>query len=545
MSIAKDDLQDIYEENVKRQTEGKKDVFPFGYKNKEGTFVPDLETYKEIKREADSILQDRNSKKDEYYTEELDLDNIILQLVIDRTGSTLDYREIINKFNQMYKKAVETTEEERSRPLNIEPKPKQKAIEEKTSIKYKEQDIKPTDKSKFVQIMLREIKDPTPEKIENAWKKLLAGEDMGFESTEELEEIKANYDKEEGDPELRKVLIRLARKSKAGKRTVQKVRYNAVIINEYLGSSQKLIFYQDNEENKLRPFTRASGSLRVSMTEFKNHINTNSFPKLETAVNTWLNNNGYTAIPLPDLLKLVEDLFLGTSGSSLEGKNNSDFYDNIWEMQSNIKQSVKSNVEVDTVLDKVKLRTINKNLLKDLDLKNNFSLQELGTIIVQRPEIEDVALRDKVIKFLDEPVNDKTYGYFMLRAILSKLPYKMLLRKEKPKQSYVVEDTTYRQNLLGKAEELKKALEELNSKQRRKVKTYLQDADPTEYFGEEYLKLGKLINILDQVEGNTGDIEGLEEENLKMIKVAASLRKKYENLYRKLREKVYPEDEEE
>ena len=156
-----------------------------------------------------------------------------------------------------------------------------------------------------------------------------------------------------------------------------------------------------------------------------------------------------------------------------------------------------------------------------------------------------VELTQKVIKFLDEPVNDKTYGYFMLRAILSKLPYKILLRKEKPKQPYIVEDTTYRQNLLGKAEELKKALEELNSKQRRKVKTYLQDADPTEYFGEEYLKLGKLINILDQVEGNTGDIEGLEEENLKMVKVAASLRKKYENLYRKLREKVYPEDEEE
>lgn len=545
MSIAKDDLQDIYEENVKRQTEGKKDVFPFGYENKEGTFVPDLETYKEVKREADLILQDRNSKKDEYYTEELDLDNIIVELIKAGTDTTLNDKEILDKFNRMYKKAIETTEEERSRPLNIEPKPKQKIIEEKTSIKYKGQDIKPTDKSKFVQIMLREIKDPTPEEIENAWKKLLAGEDMGFDSIEELEEIKANYDKEEGDPELRKVLIRLARKSKVGKRTVQKVRYNAVIINEYLGSSQKLIFYQDNEENKLRPFTKASGSLRVSMTEFKKHINTNSFPKLETAVNTWLNNNGYTAIPLPDLLKLVEDLFLGTSGSSLEGKNNSDFYDNIWEMQGNIKQSVKSNVEVDTVLDKVKLKTINKNLLKDLDLKNNFSLQELGTIIVQRPEIEDVSLRDKVIKFLDEPVNDKTYGYFMLRAILSKLPYKILLRKEKPKQSYVVEDTTYRQNLLGKAEELKKALEELNSKQRRKVKTYLQDADPTEYFGEEYLKLGKLINILDQVEGNTGDIEGLEEENLKMIKVAASLRKKYENLYRKLREKVYPEDEEE
>ena len=94
-------------------------------------------------------------------------------------------------------------------------------------------------------------------------------------------------------------------------------------------------------------------------------------------------------------------------------------------------------------------------------------------------------------------------------------------------------------------EDVNKSIDELDEDERRRVKTYLQNAHPTEYFGEDYLKLGKLINILDEVEGNTGELEGLSEENLKVVKLAASLRKRYENLYRKLREKVYPEDEEE
>ena len=87
----------------------------------------------------------------------------------------------------------------------------------------------------------------------------------------------------------------------------------------------------------------------------------------------------------------------------------------------------------------------------------------------------------------------------------------------------------------------------LNEKQRREVKTYLQDADPTSYFGEEYLKLGKLIEVLEGVseEGDEEMLEGLNERNLKVIKLAARLRKLYEGLYEDIREEVYPEDEEE
>ena len=87
----------------------------------------------------------------------------------------------------------------------------------------------------------------------------------------------------------------------------------------------------------------------------------------------------------------------------------------------------------------------------------------------------------------------------------------------------------------------------LDEEERREVKTYLQDADPTSYFGEEYLKLGNLIEILEgvQEEGDEEMLEGMKEENLKVVKLAARLRKLYENLYEEIRETVYPEGDEE
>ena len=605
------ELLDIYQEQVETNTQGVKEDFPFGYTNRAGDFVEDLSAYielmspintliqnsiQEIKTSEKEILETNNKiekirkelkllpkknkaknakiKKDlislhkviamskqsikgnkQSITKEK-IDSLIITEVKKKTNTKLGDTEILNTFKPMYVKAKKSSEGERTRDVKVKPKvegekyiPTEEELKviNRTQLKYEDRDIELNDKSKFVQIMLREIvPTPTVEEIENAWKKLLAGEDMGFDSIEELKEIKANYDKEDSDPEIRKTLIRLARNGGKGKKTIKKTKYDTVFIKEFGQNKnpQRLIFIND-DKMVVRPFSKASGSLIISMTEFKKHINNNIFPQLEISINTWIKNNGYNSIPLSNLLSLVENLFLGTTAGSLEGNTNADFYDNIWEMQSDIKSSVNSNVDVGTILDKIKIETINKSILKDLDLKNNFSLQQLGTIMVQRPVIEDTILRDKVIKFLDTPVNEKTYGYFILRAVTSKVPYKLLLREEKPKRPYVVEDTTYQQSLLGKAEELKKALEELNSKQKRKVKTYLQDADPTEYFGEEYLKLGKLINILDEVEGSTGELEGLEEDNLKMIKVAASLRKKYENLYRKLREKIYPEDEEE
>ena len=94
---------------------------------------------------------------------------------------------------------------------------------------------------------------------------------------------------------------------------------------------------------------------------------------------------------------------------------------------------------------------------------------------------------------------------------------------------------------------LKMDVEDLPPKTRKKVKTYMQDADPTEYFGEEYLKLGKVINILEGIVDaeDEEELAELSEDNLKMVKLAARLRKHYETLYRALDDMVYDNKEEE
>jgi len=90
-------------------------------------------------------------------------------------------------------------------------------------------------------------------------------------------------------------------------------------------------------------------------------------------------------------------------------------------------------------------------------------------------------------------------------------------------------------------------VEDLPPKQRKRVKTYMQDADPTEYFGEEYLKLGKIINILEGIvtPEDEKELAELDEDNLKLVKLAARLRKHYETLYAALGDMVYDREEEE
>lgn len=91
---------------------------------------------------------------------------------------------------------------------------------------------------------------------------------------------------------------------------------------------------------------------------------------------------------------------------------------------------------------------------------------------------------------------------------------------------------------------LKADISSLDEDRRREIKTILQNSHPTEYFGEDYLKLGKLINILGDV-ADTSEEQLLEElgvENLQMVKKAAALRKIYERLYRTIRDIVYEEE---
>lgn len=89
-------------------------------------------------------------------------------------------------------------------------------------------------------------------------------------------------------------------------------------------------------------------------------------------------------------------------------------------------------------------------------------------------------------------------------------------------------------------------LESLNKKQKKKVKAILNIADPTEYFGHDFLKLSELIRLLKTLGVVKGDkklnkkILRYDEENVKVVKLAARLRKDYERLYDDLREMIYP-----
>jgi len=89
-------------------------------------------------------------------------------------------------------------------------------------------------------------------------------------------------------------------------------------------------------------------------------------------------------------------------------------------------------------------------------------------------------------------------------------------------------------------------LESLNKNQKKKVKAILNIADPTEYFGHDFLKLSELIRLLKTLGVVKGDkklnkkILRYDEENVKVVKLAARLRKDYERLYSDLREMIYP-----
>ena len=91
-----------------------------------------------------------------------------------------------------------------------------------------------------------------------------------------------------------------------------------------------------------------------------------------------------------------------------------------------------------------------------------------------------------------------------------------------------------------------KILNALDSKEKKKLKKTMQTAEPTEYFGQDYTKLGELIEMmegLDLVKGDsklTKKMESINEQNVDMVATASKLRKQYEQLYKQLKQLVYP-----
>lgn len=97
-------------------------------------------------------------------------------------------------------------------------------------------------------------------------------------------------------------------------------------------------------------------------------------------------------------------------------------------------------------------------------------------------------------------------------------------------------------------------LDSLDEKQRKELKKTLQAANPTEFFGQDFSKLGKLISMLRELNLIKSDermqkkMKTMDEKNVDIVATSAKLRKEYELLYRQIRKLIYPtgkEDEKE
>lgn len=89
-------------------------------------------------------------------------------------------------------------------------------------------------------------------------------------------------------------------------------------------------------------------------------------------------------------------------------------------------------------------------------------------------------------------------------------------------------------------------LSALDTKQRKRLKKTLQSAEPTEFFGQDFTKLGELIEIMSELNLVKADkklnkkMKSMDERNVDIVATATKLRKEYELLFRQLRDMVYP-----
>lgn len=88
-------------------------------------------------------------------------------------------------------------------------------------------------------------------------------------------------------------------------------------------------------------------------------------------------------------------------------------------------------------------------------------------------------------------------------------------------------------------------LDKADPKQKKKIKKVLQSVQPSEYMGQDFTKLGDLLDELNNLPMNKSKpmqkkMESMAERNTDLVARAAELRKDYEILYRQLRGMVYP-----
>ena len=80
----------------------------------------------------------------------------------------------------------------------------------------------------------------------------------------------------------------------------------------------------------------------------------------------------------------------------------------------------------------------------------------------------------------------------------------------------------------------------------KKIKKILASAEPSEYFGQDFAKMGELVDVMRELDLIKSDkkmtkrMKTLSEKNVDIVASAAKLRKAYEDTYRELREIIYP-----
>ena len=92
----------------------------------------------------------------------------------------------------------------------------------------------------------------------------------------------------------------------------------------------------------------------------------------------------------------------------------------------------------------------------------------------------------------------------------------------------------------------KEILDSLDAKGRKRLKKTLQSAEPTEFFGQDFTKLGDLIAVLKDLDLMKSDkklnkkVKSMDERNIDIVATATKLRKEYELLFRQLQDLIYP-----
>jgi|TARA_R100000329_G_C7565649_1_gene200109 hypothetical protein len=101
--------------------------------------------------------------------------------------------------------------------------------------------------------------------------------------------------------------------------------------------------------------------------------------------------------------------------------------------------------------------------------------------------------------------------------------------------------------ILKEKKKVKKGiLNSLSEKERKKLKKTFQAAEPTELFGQDFTRMGMIIDMMKSLDLIKDDnklnkrINSMDERNLDIVATATKLRKEYETLFRQLREIVYP-----